>query len=262
MILDNFEFVINNVDAVRQIGGLIVSADDEFVAKYEIQIILVGVTGNIKQIIASLSNSAPVANRLTEIPEVARMTDTEAKDLVCRGFVDELQFTFDPNVDNAALYSDICFLTDRIAQHIHELCLIVSQIAVRKSGVITIEIFEEAKKSWIEDFLSADIAVIEGVMNARDTKVGRKNQVLYCMGLCKSEDFKYSDIEIILRQNFDVKDATLNVSQILSGFASAKNPIIRRTPKEDAWRFISPKLKMAIRSKMSVTNDGKVIIAN
>jgi len=258
LILDNFESIIGDPNSVKQIGGLIVSADDESVAKYEVQVVIVGVPGNLKETIVSLANSAPVSNRLTELPEVARMSNSEATDLIRRGFVDELRLNFADEVKPNKLYESICFYTDRIAQHIHELCLIISQNAVRNGDTISAEVVDKSLATWTDDTLSSDSAVIEGVMNARETKAGRKNQVLYAMGVCKSEDFKYSDIEAIVRENFDVEDSTLNVSQILSGFASAQNPIIRRTPKQDAWRFVSPKFKMAIRSKMRKSEDNKV----
>jgi hypothetical protein len=238
---------------------MIVSADDEAVAEHEVQVIIVGVPGTLKETIAGLTNSAPIANRLTELPEVARMSEAEAHDLIHRGFVDELHLTIAPEI-TSELYGKICWYTDRIAQHIHELCLIISQNARRNSDLIDAGVIERSLETWVEDSLSSDMGVIEQLMNARETKAGRKNQVLYAMGQCKTEDFKYSDIEAIVRENFDVEDATLNVSQILSGFASASNPLIRRTPKQDAWRFVSPKLKMAIRTRLRKTQDGKVAV--
>jgi hypothetical protein len=261
LVLDNFESIIDDNALLQQLASLIITADDDSIADANIQIVVVGVPGNLKEAISKLSNAAPVTNRLTEIPEVARMTDTEAHDLIHRGFVDELKLTIDDDVKDS-LYQDICWNTYRIAQHIHELCLLIAQQAERNSRVISKSIFESALQVWLNDSLSSDLAVIEGVMNARDTKVGRKNQALYALGICKLEDFKYSDIENILRDNFDVGEAKLNVSQILSGFASAANPLIRRTPKQDAWRFVSPKLKMAIRGKLMKDASGKLVLRN
>lgn len=260
LVLDNFESIVNDADMVRQIGGLIVSADDESFSQFDVQVVIVGVPGNLKEILVNISNSAPVANRLTELPEVARMTETEARNLIQRGFVEQLGFSFSSELDQEKLYTDISFYTDRIAQHLHELCLIISQGAVRNHDIITVGIVEEALETWVADSLSSDVGVIEGVMNAIDTKVGRKNQVLFSLGMCSLEDFKTSDIENIVRENFETSGATLNVSQILSGFAAAKHPIIRRAPKQNLRKFVTPKYRMAIRAKLKRTSDGRVTL--
>jgi hypothetical protein len=258
IILDNFESIVGDAGMVKQVGGLIVSADDEAFSQYEVQVVIVGVPGNLKETLVKLSNSAPVSNRLTEIPEVARMTNEEARDLIRRGFVEQLGFTFESEMNELKFYDDICSFTDRIAQHLHELCLAISQAAVRNNDVITRQIVNEAVDIWVNDTLSADVGVIEGVMNAIDTKVGRKNQVLYALGRCESEDFKTSDIEAIVREEFEVGGATLNVSQILSGFAGANHPIIRRAPKQNQWKFVTPKYRMAIRTKLRKLADGRL----
>lgn len=184
------------------------------------------------------------------------MADDEATDLIKRGF-QQLNLTIEL-AESDDIFSEISWCTDRIAQHIHELCLIIAQNAVRNGAVIDRDVVNKSTSTWIDDSLSSDLAVIESAMNARDTKAGRKNQILYAMGQCKTEDFKYSDIENLVRNEFAVGSATLNVSAILSGFGGSDNPIIRRTPKQDAWRFASPKLKMAIRAKLQKATDGKV----
>ncbi|MGN6594327.1 AAA family ATPase [Sphingopyxis terrae] len=258
LVLDNFESIVGDDAALKQLAGLIISADDESVAQFGVQVLIVGVPGNLKETVSKLTNSAPVANRLTEIPEVARMSDDESKDLIHRGLIDELELSIIPEISES-LYGDICWMTDRIAQHIHELCLIIANNARRNNDIIDIDVLNKSVQTWMEDSLSADMATIEAAMNARETKVGRKNQCLFALGQCRSEDFKPADIELILKEHFDIGDATLNVSQILSGFADEDNPIIRRTPKADAWRFVSPKLKMAIRAKLQKKDD-KVVV--
>lgn len=258
LILDNFESIIGDKAAVRQIAGLIVSADDESVARHEVKIVIVGTPTDLRDSIVSISGAAPIANRLTEIPEVARMSPDEARSLMKRGFVDELGLGFGADVNEDELYDQIGWLTDRIAQHVHELCLAIANGAVDNADVITKSVVDDAIKSWSDDSLSTDAGVIERLMNSRDTKIGRKNQVLFALGQCEQEDFRTSDIETLVRDNFTVRDAMLNVSQILSGFASASNPVIRRTPAQEAWRFVSPKFRMALRSRLRMADDERV----
>ncbi len=258
IIFDNFEAIIDNPKLVRELAGIILNADDESFAKHDIQLVIVGTPTNLKHTIVQLSKSAPVANRLVEIPEVARMSAEEAAQLMEQGFIKELGLNFHENLDKKDVFEEIAWNTDRIAQHIQELCLLIAQAAERNNHTISREIVDRATETWVADTLSADIATIHGSMNARDTRIGRKNQTLYALGQCKLEDFKYTDIEAILRKYFNVGGATLNISQILSGFAAEDNPIITRNPQADAWRFVSPKYRMAIRALLKKESDGRI----
>lgn len=258
IVFDNFEAIVGDPKLVKELVGIILNADDESFAKHDIQLVIVGTPTNLKQTIVQLSKSAPVANRLVEIPEVARMSPEEAAQLMEQGFVGELGLTFETGLDKNAVFDEISWNTDRIAQHIQELCLLIAQEAGRNGDMISRKVVDKATERWTNDTLSADIATINGSMNARDTRIGRKNQTLYALGQCKLEDFKYTDIETILRKNFDVGSAALNISQILSGFAAEENPIITRNPKADAWRFVSPKYRMAIRALLRRESDGRI----
>lgn len=76
LVLDNFESIMGDESALKQLGALIISADEEAVAKHEVQVVIVGVPGNLKETITRLNNAGPIANRLTELSEVARWRTT------------------------------------------------------------------------------------------------------------------------------------------------------------------------------------------
>lgn len=258
IIFDNFEHVAHDESILRELAALIISADDDDISEAKVKLFIVGVPGDIRSMVSRVSNAATIANRLIEIPEVARMTTAEANDLMKRGLINELGLKIDG--DDADFYNSLCWKTDRIAQHIQEFCLKIAKEAIKNKGLIDDEVRERAEGKWTAETLSADWAVIEHHMNARETKAGRKNQTLYALGLCGKEDFTYGDIEKLVRREFPdgTKGVSLNMSQTLAGFATADNPILRRTPKNDAYRFISPKLRMAIRSGLKKTEDERV----
>lgn len=186
------------------------------------------------------------------------MTLEEAISLMSRGFENELKCKF--SLDKTSLYKDICWKTDRIAQQIHELCLKVALEAARNDNVIDSRVLQRAEKKWLEESFSSDLGVIENLMNSIETKVGRKNQVIYSLGKVDREDFKHSDIERIVREEFDVDEGiNLNLPQMLASFAKAENPLIRRTPKNNAYRFVSPKLKMVIRAGLQLDTEHRVV---
>ncbi|WP_271300388.1 AAA family ATPase [Sphingomonas sp. CV7422] len=258
LVLDNFEQVVENEKLVKEVANLIISADEESIAVHNVKVLIVGTPNNIRHMISRVSNAYTISNRLIEIPEVARLEPNEAFAIMAQGFERHLRYTF--TVNKNELYKDICWKTDRIAQEIQELCLKIALEARRNSGTISKEVVAAAEEAWAHESLSADLGTIELLMNSRDTKVGRKNQVLYCLGTYKKEDFKYIDIERSVRERFDVEDAiNLNIPQILASFTKTENPLLRRHPSGEGYRFVSPKLKMIIRARFKLDEENRVI---
>lgn len=126
IVFDNFEAIVDNPKLVRELAGIILNADDESFAKHDVQLVIVGTPTNLKQTIVQLSKSAPVANRLVEISEVARMSTDEAAQLMEQGFVNELGLEFDIDMPKEKLFEEVSWNSDRIAQHIQELCLAIA----------------------------------------------------------------------------------------------------------------------------------------
>lgn len=62
----------------------------------------------------------------------------------------------------------------------------------------------------------------------------------------------------MVKDTFSTGATTLDISQVLSGFAGKGNPILERTAKDDAWRFVSPKLKVVLRLALVLAQDGRV----
>ena len=142
----------------------------------------------------------------------------------------------------------------------NELCLALANEAIRKGGNINESVIKAAEAAWLEESLSSDWAVIESSMNARETRAGRKNQVLFALGVCDKEDFRYTDVERIVRAEFPrtTRDITLNVNQILTGLEQLPSQLIRRTARGDAYRFVSPKIRIAIRTGLIKTSSETV----
>lgn len=161
-----------------------------------------------------------------------------------------------------SLIKELIWKTDRIAQHLHELGLEVSISArKRKANSVTDEIVEEAVNSWFASSLTAVKEVLDHNLNARDTKAGRRNQVIYALGCLRTEDFKYSDVEEIVRREFpsSTDGVVLNVSQTLSQLEKSAHPVVKRVPKGDAYRMVNPKIKIAIRVTMEKVSGEKAV---
>ena len=254
IVLENFEQILNQPSIVKEISDALILLDDDDYAKFNVRFCIVGVPSEIREYLGKQSAIETISNRVVEVPEVARLTQSEAEALLKKGFkIIGLEC-------NEDFIKEVVWKTDRIAQHLHELGLEVSEFAIENNGVIDADVVENAISAWISNSFSAIGEVVDSHMNARATKAGRKNQVIYCLGTLAIEDFKYSDVEERVRDAFpdSTKSVALNISQILSKLADGNSPLIKRVSKGDAYRFVNPKVKIEIRVRLYLTEAGKV----
>jgi hypothetical protein len=249
LVLDNLESIRADLSLLTELANIITLLDDSRYASYKVSLLIVGVPGDLRESYQATPNLATVANRIREMPEVSRMTLQECKDLIHQGFITELEYSVN-EIDR--VMSHISWVTDKLPQRIHEYCLELAFLGENNHKKIDQSLLDEADKFWLKQSLSANYSVIESMMNERDTKIGRRNQTLYSLGLVESEEFKWSDIEEILRREFpdSTSSLTLNLPQILSGLAVKDNPIIKRSPKGDAYCFFDPKYRMCLRAML------------
>lgn len=259
IVFDNFEQIVSQDEIIQQISSILILLDDPVLAASNVKIMIVGVPGDIKAMIGKSSNATTISNRVTEIDEVERLSLDQSKELMERGFVSKLKLKFE--IDKDLAFQRIAWLTDRIAQHIHELCLTIARQSVEfNNGRVTDDVLAASIEDWLKDSLSSDYTVVEQHMNSRETKTGRKNQTLFALGACDLEDFKNKDIDAVVRAEFpnSTKDTLLDIPGMMSKFSSSDNPLIRRTKKDDAYRFVSPKYRMAIRAILEKGPNEKV----
>jgi Cdc6-like AAA superfamily ATPase len=260
IVLDNLEQAFDNEAIMKELADTLVLLDDERYAQYKVKLVIVGVPSGMKEYFSKTRNLPTISNRLREIPEVSRLTHDQTDELVKRGFVDELQMQATDDIMNA-IVNHVRWVTDRIPQRIHEYCLELAKIAKRNGNVLTKEMLIDADRVWLGSSLSADYTVIEAAMNAKETKIGRKNQCIFALGLIEKDEFKASDIETIVRQQFPTttEKTTLNVPAILGDLAKKEGePIIKKTSKGDAYAFKDPKYRMCIRAMLTKTADGSI----
>jgi hypothetical protein len=60
IVFDNFEQIIDDDEILEQLRAIIISADDEEIAASKIKILLVGVPGNLKEMIAKSEGAGPI----------------------------------------------------------------------------------------------------------------------------------------------------------------------------------------------------------
>ena len=169
----------------------------------------------------------------------------------------ELQFSLS-QLDVMTVQNPVRKITDRIPQRVHEYCLELAQVCLRERRLDPAKL-PDADKAWLRSQLSGVYQMVERVMTERETRAQRRNQVLYCLGLWDKEEFRYTDIEPLIREQFpiSVEGINLNVSQILSELASGHDKLLKRSIRGDAYFFIEPRVRMCLRVMLR-KNDEKV----
>lgn len=252
LVIDNLEAAFTE-KLMKELADLIILCDDERYAKYNVKMLIVGVPSGIKEYYYKTPHHATVANRIHELPEVSRLGRDECKELITKGFVGLLKYNLE-NIDE--IVSHIDWITDRLPQIIHEYCLELAYLGEENNKTITLEMLKEADAIWLNKSQYHSYAVIESNMNERDTKAGRRNQTLYALSFCEGEQFKAQDVEAILRKKFPIstKDTALNVPQTLSGLAKSDHPVVRKSPKGDAFTFHDPRYRIVLRTMLQKTD--------
>lgn len=261
LVFDNFEQIVGYDDICKQVSNCIVLLDDQVYSQYNVKIVIVGTPSGIDEHLSKSGNVQTISTRLKEIPEVERMTRGEAKSLMKLGLEDILKLKIVGNSD--IFYDRMLNITDRIALELQELGLRIAKEALKKDKKIDQKVMARAVSKWANNSIKANCAMVMTRMNSRDTKAARRNQCIYACGAIEADSFTYKDIEAKIRELFPetTKGVSLNVSGELSKLARDENPLLKRLPTDDAYRLSSPKVRMAIRTLLSI-QDGKVVKDN
>jgi hypothetical protein len=256
LVFDNLEAAFNNEALLKELADLIILCDDERYAKYQVKVLIVGVPSGVKEYYYRTPHHSTVANRLYELPEVSRLRRDECDELVKKGFVEKLKC----DIDSLAEFSrHVAWVTDRVPQMVHEYCLEAAFLSEHKHRIEEATV-AAADEAWLSKSQYHAYSVIEAHMNERDTKAGRRNQTLFALSLCEGEEFKSAEVETMLRREFPTSThgTALNPAQILASLAATDRPIVRRSPKGDAFAFVDPRYRMVLRTMLMRTSDERV----
>jgi hypothetical protein len=122
---------------------------------------------------------------------------------------------------------------------------------------------EMADRLWLNSYLSQAYGIIERLMNKRDAKLGRRNQTLYALGRIGPLEFRFADVEAVLRLQFpsSTYEKKLNVSGMLSDLSKGDAPLLRRAPNSDGYIFMDPVFRMCLRAMLRKHGENVVRIS-
>jgi hypothetical protein len=251
LVFDNLEAAFTD-ELLKELANLLILCDDEVYARYDVHILIVGATKDIKEYFYKTPHHMTVSNRLYELPEVARLSQSESVELLQRGLLDQLKYEID---DFDELCKHVAWITDRVPQMLHEYGLELSNLAEENSRAIDADLLKRTDQFWMFRNLTHPYDVIEHHMNERETRAGRRNQALYALSRVDREFFRPQEVEQLVRNAFPLstRNTKLNIPQILAAFAKSIHPLIRRSPKGDAYTFVDPRYRVVLRLMLLLT---------
>lgn len=258
IVFDNLERVFDKQDLMEELADLITLADDDEFQVHKIRFLLVGVPSGVKEYFNKTPSHRTIANRLVEMEEVSRLSAEETRNLVHSGFQKELQYDISPV--GSTLFDHVDWVTDRIPQAVHEYCLELAFLG-ESNRRIDEPFLAEADRKWLRGSLNSAYSVVERQLNERDTKVQRRNQVLYALGRIVGDEFKVGQVEAKVRECFYPTEPMANVGGVPNALGELADlsrndgagAVLRRTPKGDAYMFLDPQYRMCIRAMLRKT---------
>lgn len=246
LVIDNLEMIFGSSELMTELASIITLLDDERYAQHKVRLLIVGVPGGVKDYFSQ--TQASVANRVSEVSEVSSLAESQVATLVAKGFVDLLKV----DVDDATLQTwqrHIFNVTMGFAQHVQEYCEQLGYVVEDADWKGDVAHLNAADALWLKKGLSQASGTIAYLMNERDTKIGRRNQVLYVLGKINKRVFHANEVESILRTEFPntTADTTLAVGQMLSELAGGDSPIIKKSAKGPTYEFRDARFAMALR---------------
>lgn len=260
VVIDNLEAMFHKPDLMEELGNIILLLDDPDYAQHRIKILLVGVPAEVVEYYQRIENLETVANRLKEIPAVTGMNWGQIEQFVRRGFAGQLKVSFaGDHVKEIAQHVE--FVSLGIAQRLHEYCEILAYNIQDSGWVYDSGLLEISDQKFLTSCLKKAYAVVDGCMNERKTKAGRRNQVLFALGKVRNSEFELNEVEEIVRKEFPITTANtvLAVGQMLADLASGDAPLLRRASKAANYRFADPRYLMCIRVILRKTPEGEKV---
>lgn len=251
LVIDNLEHIIKNPELLKELSSILLYLDDENYANKKVRILLVGTLSNIRDYFSSIDESQTLVNRIQELPEVSALPAPQVEFLANKGLFTllDLKLAYDSDFPKGSLFNFIKWYSINIPQYVHELCLEIAICAEQNNNRISKTLCLEALKNWLREALVSESARIEKNINSKETRHGRRNQVIYSIGFLKNFEFSTGEIEETLRSKFPTStlDKVINVPAILSELSKGTHPIIRRTPNGTRYRVWDPKIRIMIR---------------
>lgn len=266
LVFENVERGVRRSDVLQELTKIIMSVDHDAFAAHDVRILFVGTVKDLAIQISEMPDSAPILNRLAMLPEVSRLTESEARKLVEHGLFDLLQL--EPIVDRARMVKRALDRTDRLPLHIHTYCLEIAKSAVGRERKIDSVVETTGFEKWVGSKVAQYAERVFAHMNSKDTALKVRTRVLYCIAKAQNSEFRSLDAKTWLDLEWPQLDASnASVSAALNELAgeaskskTRPDPILERVTRSGVhhYRFIDPVYRIAARNALKKNAMGEI----
>lgn len=248
LVIDNLEIVLSSEQLMGELASIVTLLDDQRFATYNIKLLLVGVPSVMRDYFLKVPAAQSVANRLIEVSEVSRLDPKQVRQLVSKGFRELLKVDI-PDPDLAEWQDHIIKVTLGYPQPVQEYCEQLGYLVEDAGWKGSLIQLREADSRWLKQGLNYASGHVAVRMNERETKAGRRNQVLFALGRVPTRSFSPAHVERLVRGEFpeSTADTTLAIGQILAELASGDHPIIKTSVATGEYEFRDARFAMALR---------------
>jgi hypothetical protein len=261
VVVDNLEAIFGKPDLTEELGNIILLLDDPDYAKYRVKMLIVGVPYGVVEYYQQIENLETISNRIKEIPAVTAMHWGQIEDFVRRGFVEQLKIKL--TIDEVTqIARHVAHVTLGIAQRLHEYCELLAYNIQDSEWLYDPSLLQNADQKFLSSCLKKAHSVVDGCMNERRTKTGRRNQVLFALGRMNATEFDATAVEKIVREHFPISTdgVALAVGQTLADLSTGDFVLLRRAPKGATYRFADPRYLMCTRVMLRKSKEGERVI--
>lgn len=254
IVFDNLESIFSSSKLIEEFGDILTLLDDE---DYKEKFLIVGVPSEVIQYFSSRELLKTVANRLTQLKEVKGLNCEQVKEFVEKGFRNELEVKLNESELNE-ITKHVFWVTNGTPQKLQEYCKLLGFEIQDNGWEYTNDMLNIVDKKWVLDSLHKNYTVISGMMNSIETDIGRRNQVLYCLGKLDKTCFRAQEVEKILQEEFKMstKGRRLNISLILNDLSEWVNSFIKKNKNE--YIITDKEYILCIRLMLYKTKEEKV----
>lgn len=257
LVFDNLETIFQDESLMNELGNMIVLLDNPNYAQYNVTFLIVGVPDGLIKYFSSVNNLSTIANRLSEMTEIAKLSSAQVRDFVYKGFRTQLQVDFPDEPLFETYARRINWATGGIPQRLHEYCAELSYLVEDNAWQVEESFLDKTDEIWLASYLTSKYVAIDKLMNSRRTQVQRRNQVLYSLGTLDQRTFTVTDVEEALKVHFPNDANVAQLSNVVSQTLKFLNPIVTKT-LGNSWTFTDPLYHSCIRVMLRKTPEGKV----
>lgn len=253
LVIENLEALCKSKEHMSELGNLVLLLDDEKYGEFGIKYLLVGVPNGVLEFFAKLENIESISNRIQELPKVIGLTKQHIQLLITKGLREQLKIEISDS-DRTALVEHIFKVTLGVAQRVHEYCTSLAYMIKDNNWQFDHILIGKADTDWLIKGLRSSYTIIESHLNSKETTVGRRNQVIWAIGLLNVHQFTAADIESRISLQFPetIPETSMNIAYILSELAQGSSPLVQKAPNCNAYSIVDPRYTMAIRVALKI----------